>query len=71
MCRASNRLAQLQEFAWQEGYAAFTLSQSQAAIVERYIATHAEHHRKRSFEEELIEFLRAHEIEYDEHYIGD
>ena len=62
---------ELRGFAWQDGYAAFTVSQSQAAAVERYIATQAEHHRKHSFQEELIDFFRAHEIEYDERYIWD
>jgi REP element-mobilizing transposase RayT len=59
----------LRAFAWQEGYAAFTVSQSQVAVVDEYIGRQAEHHRKRTFQEELVEFLRAHEIEYDERYI--
>lgn len=60
---------ELRTFAWQEGYAAFTVSQSQAAAVAGYIAGQVEHHRERSFEEELREFLQRHEVEFDERYL--
>jgi putative transposase len=53
------------EFAWQEGYGAFTVSRSQSAKVDQYIRSQAEHHRRRSFQEEFIEFLEKHGIEYD------
>ena len=56
-------------FAWQTGYAALSVSRSNAASVSRYIAEQEQHHRKRSFQEELILFLRKHGIEYDERYI--
>jgi len=56
-------------FHWQDGYAAFSVSQSKSAAVEAYIAGQKEHHRKRSFQEELIQFLRRHGVEYDERYI--
>ena len=56
-------------FHWQDGYAAFSVSPSQAREVERYIARQKEHHRRRSFQEELILFLRRHGVEYDERYI--
>jgi putative transposase len=58
-------------FAWQEGYAAFTVSQSQKDVVARYIANQEEHHRTRSFEQELVELLKAHEIEFDPWYLWD
>ena len=57
------------DFAWQDGYAAFTVSHSGVAQVVAYIQRQLEHHRKQTFQEELIEFLRRHEIEYDERYI--
>ncbi|HUT59211.1 MAG TPA: IS200/IS605 family transposase [Phycisphaerae bacterium] len=57
------------DFAWQDGYAAFTVSHSGVAQVVAYIQRQLEHHRKQNFQEELIEFLRRHEIEYDERYI--
>ena len=56
-------------FAWQTGYAAFSVSHSQKQSVLDYIANQEEHHRKMSFQEELITFLKKHEIEYDERYI--
>jgi REP element-mobilizing transposase RayT len=60
---------QMQEFRWQEGYGAFTVSQSQAEAVDRYIQNQVQHHRERSFEEEFIELLKVHGIEYDERYL--
>jgi REP element-mobilizing transposase RayT len=57
-------------FAWQTGYAAFTVSLSSQSHVKRYIANQAEHHRTRSFGEELIEFLKRHEIPFDERYLA-
>jgi putative transposase len=61
----------LQSFRWQEGYGAFTVSQSQSNVVERYIMNQERHHHKKTFEEEFIELLKAHEVEYDERYIWD
>jgi REP element-mobilizing transposase RayT len=49
-------------FEWQRGYAAFTVSQSVSSKVERYIAIQEEHHKKKSFKEELTEFFRANGI---------
>jgi REP element-mobilizing transposase RayT len=56
-------------FAWQTGYAAFSVSHSQKQAVLDYIANQEEHHRKMSFKEELIALLKKHEIEYDERYV--
>ncbi len=56
-------------FAWQLGYSAFSVSVSQKQGVLDYIAGQDEHHRKGSFQEELISFLKRHEIEYDERYV--
>ena len=58
-------------FKWQNGYAVFSVSQSNASRVRRYIANQEEHHRKKSFQEELRIFLRRHEIEFDERYVWD
>ena len=57
------------EFSWQRGYAAFTVSQSNVKQVQRYIANQKEHHRKVSFRDEFINFLKVNGIEYDERYI--
>jgi REP element-mobilizing transposase RayT len=59
------------DFAWQEGYSAFTVSQSAVEDVKRYIANQKEHHRRRDFKEELLAILRLHEIEFDEKYVFD
>jgi REP element-mobilizing transposase RayT len=58
-------------FAWQNGYGAFAVSYSNADSVEAYIASQAEHHRKQTFKQEFIAFLKRHKIEYDERYIWD
>jgi len=53
------------KFEWQEGYGAFSVSASQASRTIAYIDNQKEHHRKRTFEEELIELLDKHGVEYD------
>lgn len=57
------------DFRWQEGYSAFTVSRSQFDAVDRYIQNQTEHHRKRTFDDELRELLRAHHIEFDERFL--
>ena len=57
------------QFAWQTGYAAFSVSMSQKQPVIDYIAGQEEHHRKTTFKEEVIAFLKKHEIQYDERYV--
>ena len=56
-------------FAWQEGYAAFTVSVTAREAVREYIANQAVHHRAKSFREELIEMLDRAGIEYDPKYL--
>lgn len=58
-----------QRFSWQEGYAAFSYGHSQIGHVYRYIANQEEHHRRKTFKEEYIEFLQRFEIEYNEKYL--
>ena len=59
------------EFAWQAGYGVFSVSESNVPAVTKYIATQEEHHRKRSFQEEFVAFLRKNNVAYDERYIWD
>jgi len=59
----------LARFTWQEGYSVFSVSKSQEAALRRYIASQVEHHRKEDFKSELLRFLRAHEVEFDERYV--
>jgi REP element-mobilizing transposase RayT len=57
-------------FQWQDGYGAFTVSKSQMPEVTDYIRSQREHHRTRTFEEEYVEFLRRHDVEFDERYVS-
>lgn len=56
-------------FAWQEGYGAFSVSISHVEETVAYIHRQAEHHRKKTFEEEFRAFLQKHGIEYDERHV--
>ncbi len=56
-------------FGWQEGYTVLSVSQSMVERVTRYIEAQEEHHRRRSFVEELKELLERHGIDYDARYL--
>jgi hypothetical protein len=58
-------------FFWQAGFGAFSVSQSQAEDVRAYIRNQREHHRGKSFRDELRAFLKAYEVEFDERYVWD
>ena len=57
------------EFAWQEGYSAFTVSSTARPAVKRYIGNQKEHHRNKSFREELVEMLHRAGVEFDPRYL--
>jgi putative transposase len=57
------------EFAWQTGYGVFSVSESNVAAVTKYIAEQDEHHKKHSFQEEYVAFLKKNHVEFDERYI--
>lgn len=57
------------DFAWQEGYGAFSVSISHVEETVAYIQRQAAHHRRRTFEEEFRAFLQKHGIEYDERHV--
>lgn len=57
------------KFAWQEGYGAFSVSASQKDKTMAYIRGQKEHHRKKTFQEEFLEFLNKHGVEYDARYV--
>ena len=61
--------ARRKPFGWQAGYGAFSVSKSNVEAVSRYIAEQEEHHRKVSFKEEFVSFLKRHGVEYDERFI--
>ncbi len=56
-------------FSWQDGYGAFSVSESQAAAVIEYIKEQKNRHKTLSFKDELILLLERHKIEYDDRYI--
>jgi REP element-mobilizing transposase RayT len=57
------------DFEWQDGYGAFSVSVSLIESVKNYIARQEEHHAKRSFQEEYLEFLKLSGVKYDERYL--
>jgi REP element-mobilizing transposase RayT len=58
-------------FKWQAGYGWFSVSPKDIGQVKAYIEKQAEHHKKRSFQEEYRKFLETYQIEYDERYVWD
>ena len=59
------------DFCWQGGYAAFSVSQSNVSKVVESIENQEEHHRKRSFEDEMRVLFKRHKIEYRGQYVWD
>ena len=62
---------QFAQFHWQSGYGGFSVSQSEAETVIRYIEKQTEHHRKMTFQEEFRKFLERYQVSYDERYVWD
>jgi len=60
-----HRWPRQQAFAWQTGYAAFSVSPSNLASVRNYIAGQEERHRKMTYQEEVLALLQRHGIEHD------
>jgi len=58
-------------FAWQAGYGAFAVSESNVETVRAYIANQREHHRTKTFQEEYRAFLERHNVAFDERYVWD
>jgi putative transposase len=63
--------AEFAGFAWQAGYGAFAVSESNVPAVRDYITNQQEHHRRKSFEEEYRAFLERHGVAFDERYVWD
>lgn len=57
------------KFAWQAGYGAYTVSPSNIERVKHYVLHQAEHHRKKTFQEEYVEVLQMSGVEYDERFL--
>jgi REP element-mobilizing transposase RayT len=65
------KAADMQDFAWQNGYGIFSIGFSQIETVREYIGGQEEHHRKISFQDEFRQLLRRYQIEFDERYVWD
>ena len=61
----------VKEFAWQNGYGVFSMSQSNADAVRKYIEGQPEHHQKRDFKDEFREFCKRYNVAIDERYVWD
>ena len=59
------------DFFWQGGYGAFSVSPSQVDYVKKYIESQNEHHQTTTFQDEYRKFLRDHDIDFDERYVWD
>jgi REP element-mobilizing transposase RayT len=59
------------KFRWQEGFGVFSYSQSQIKDVYNYILNQEEHHRKKTFKDEYIEFLNDNQVDYKPEYLFD
>ena len=70
---SSKRLKEkgLSDFGWQNGYGAFSVSESNVESVTAYILNQAEHHKKFSYQEEIREIMKRHRVAFDERYIWD
>jgi len=62
---------QCHDFAWQAGYAAFSVGRGEIDAVARYLRSQEEHHRKLSFQDEMRSFFEDYGIDYDERYVWD
>jgi len=62
---------ELKKFSWQRGYAAFSVGPTDLGALVGYIAGQEEHHRKRSFQDEMRAFLKRYGVEFDARYVWD
>ncbi len=63
--------ADFAQFHWQKGYGVFSVSESNVRAVVKYIDDQQEHHKRKTFQNEYREFLKRHNVEFDEKYIWD
>ena len=63
--------AELSGFAWQRGYGVFSVGPADLDALLDYIDNQEEHHRKRTFQEEYLTFLRKYHLDYDDRYVWD
>lgn len=61
----------LGHFSWQEGYGVFSYAQSQVENVYNYIKNQEEHHKKKTFREEYLDFLKKFDVPYEDRFLFD
>jgi len=66
---AHERWPERRTFAWQGGYAAFSVSESNRDTVIRYIENQAKHQQRLSFQDELVALLKRHQVDFDDRYM--
>jgi REP element-mobilizing transposase RayT len=59
------------QFKWQEGYGVFSYGQSQIDSVAKYVMNQEQHHKKKTFRQEYLEFLNKFDAPYEERYLPD
>ncbi len=57
------------QFAWQGGYAGYSVSQSVVERVEKYIENQKEHHKVQTFQQEYVQFLKEYKVDFDENHL--
>jgi len=57
------------DFYWQDGYGAFSVNPKEIDVVVKYISTQKAHHTRKTFQTELLQFLKKYDVEYDERYL--
>ena len=62
---------EFENFYWQNGYGTFSVNPTEIEIVKNYILNQEEHHKKKTFQEEFLAFLKKYYVEYDERYVWD
>jgi putative transposase len=66
-----NHAANMTDFAWQRGYAVFSVGLDKSDVLVAYIDNQVEHHKKISFKEEYLSFLKKYNVPYDDRYVWD
>ena len=61
----------LEKFGWQTGFGAFTIGQSQVNGIIKYIIDQETHHRRKTYREEYVDFLKAYKVDYNMEYVFD
>jgi putative transposase len=62
---------EFENFYWQNGYGAFSVNPTELDVVKNYIIHQVEHHKKKTFKEEFLAFLKKYNVEFEEKYVWD